>query len=82
MKRFIVKESQLFEYIENKKAEKVFYYIVEQIYKNKKYLKENVSHIGANQSIIDVFRNKKLITPRVKEMLVSHNIINEKYEII
>jgi hypothetical protein len=82
MKRFILTESQLREYVENKKAEKVFYNILEQIHKNEKYLNENVSHKKANQSVIDRFKNKKLLTPKVSEMLVKHKIINETYEII
>lgn len=82
MKRFILTESQLREYVENKKAEKVFYDILEQIHKNEKYLNENVSHKKANQSVIDRFKNKKLLTPKVSEMLVKHKIINETYEII
>ena len=36
MKRFIVTEAQLMEYIENKKAEKVFYSILERLHKNSK----------------------------------------------
>jgi len=82
MKKFIVTESQLREYVERKKAEKVFYDIVEQIHKNQKFLKENVSHKGANQSIIDKFKKKELITPKVHEMLIKFKIADENYEII
>ena len=82
MKRFIVTESQLREYVKNKKAEKVFYDIVEQINKNQRFLSENVSHKKANQSIIDSFKTKKLITPKVNEMLIKYKITNENYEII
>ena len=82
MKRIILKESQLIEYIENKKAEKVFYDILEQIHKNEKFLNENVSHIKANQSVINTFNNKKLITQKVHELLIKHKIVNENYEII
>ena len=82
MKRYIVTESQLREYVENKKAEKVFYRIIEHIHKNQKFLSENVSHIKANQSVIESYKKKNLITPKVHEMLVKYKIINEKYEII
>lgn len=82
MKRIILTESQLREYVENKKAEKVFYNILELIHRNEKYLTESVSHKKANQSIIDRFKNKKLLTLKVSEMLIKHKIINETYEII
>jgi hypothetical protein len=82
MKRFILTESQLKEYVERKKAEKTYYDIVERLYKNKKFLKENISHDSVNQSTIDDFKRKNLITPRVEEMLIKHKIINQKHEII
>jgi hypothetical protein len=82
MKRFILKESQLIEYVENKKADKIYYDILEHIHKNQKYLNENVSHKNANQSVIDRFKSKKLINQKVFEMLVKHKIMNENYEII
>jgi hypothetical protein len=82
MKRIIVKKEHLKEFVEKKKAEKVFYDIVESLHKNVKFLNENVSHKKANQSIIDNYMRKNLITPRVCEMLVKHKIINEKCEII
>jgi len=82
MKRFIVTKEQLIEYVERKKAEKIFYSIVESMHMNVKLLNENVSHKKANQSVIDNFKRKKLITPRVQEMLIKHKIMNEKYEII
>jgi hypothetical protein len=82
MKRFILTEAQLVEYVEFKKAEKIFYDIIEQIHKNQKFLKEDVSIKGANQSVIDSFNKKKLITPRVQGMLVKFKVANEKCEII
>jgi len=82
MKRFLVTKAQLNEYIENKKAEKVFWEIVESLHKNTKFLNENVSRDKANQSVIKDFERKNLITPRVNEMLVKHNIIDQKSEII
>ena len=82
MKRIIVTESQLKEYVDNKKAEKIFYDIVEQIHKNEKFLTENVSHKNANQSVIDSFTARKLITPRVAEMLIKNKITDKLGEII
>ena len=82
MKRFIVTNKQLSEYVENKKAEKVYYDILECLHKNMKNLNESVSLKGANQSVIDNFKRKNLITPKVQEMLIKHKIIDEKHEII
>lgn len=82
MKRFIIKKKQLNEFVEIKKAEKVFFDIVESLHKNSKYLNENVSVKKANQSVIDDFKRKNLITPRVQEMLVKYKIMDEKHEII
>jgi len=81
MKRFIVKKEQLNEYVEKKKADKIFYDIVEQLYFNNKLLNENVSVAKANQTIIDNYNRKGLITPMVFEMLTKYKILNEKYEI-
>lgn len=82
MKRFIVTKEQLNEYIEKKKSEKIFNQIVEDLNKNAKLLSENVSHNKVNQSVIDNYKRKNLITPRIQEMLLNKKIINEKYEII
>ena len=82
MKRFIVTKKQLSEYVENKKAEKIYYDIMEYLHNNMKNLNEGVSIKGANQSVIDNFRRKNLITPKVHEMLIKHKIIDEKHEII
>jgi len=82
MKRFIVTKKQLNEYVEIKKAEKVFFDIVESLYKNTKFLHENVSVKKANQSIIDDFKRRNLITPAVQEMLVKYKIIDEKHKIM
>jgi len=82
MRKFILKKSQLKEYIEIKKADKIFYDIVEQIHNNKKFLNENISQKKANQSIIDSFRKKNLITPKVHNLLVKHKLVNENYQII
>jgi len=82
MKRFIVTKEQLTEYVEKKKAEKIFYDIIESLHKNVKFLNEGVSHEKANQSVIADYERKNLITPRVHEMLVKHKIIDQKREII
>lgn len=82
MRKIIVTESQLNEYVEKKRAEKIFYNIVEALHKNVKMLNEDVSHKKANQSVIDNFRRKNLITSRVQEMLVKNKIVNENCEII
>jgi len=82
MKKFIVTQVQLNEYVEKKKSEKIFYDILESLHKNVKFLNENVSHKKANQSVVEDYERKNLITPRVYEMLVKHKIINQKSEII
>jgi hypothetical protein len=82
MKRFIVKKQQLVEYVEKKKTDKVYYDIMIDLHKNMKNLNENISLKKANQSVIDRYNIKGLITPRVNEMLIKYNIIDEKREII
>lgn len=82
MKKFIVTKKQINEYVERKRSEKVFYNILEEMYKSKKYLNENVSRERVNQTIINNFKRKDLITPRVHEMLIKYKVINENYEII
>jgi hypothetical protein len=82
MKRFIVTKQQLVEYVEKKKTDKVFFDIVEHLHRNTKLLKENVSHKKANQSIIDDYNRKNMITPKVQEMLITSKIINENNEIL
>jgi len=82
MKRLIVKKQQLNEYVERKKADKVFYEILERLHVNTKLLTENVSHKKVNQSVIDDYRRKNLITPRISEMLIKNKIINENSEIL
>jgi len=82
MKKFIVKKEQLNEYVETKKADKVFYEILGALHENMKNLNENVSLKGANQTVIDNYERKGLITSRVNEMLIKYNIVDEKREII
>lgn len=82
MKKFIVKKEHLIEYVDRKKSDKTFYDILERLHKNSKMLNENISHVKANQSVIDDFKRKNLITPKVFETLIKFKIINENYEII
>ena len=82
MRKIIVTKAQLKEYVETKQAEKVFYEIVADLHLNRKNLNENVSINGANQSVIDNYKRKNLITPKVNEMLIKYGVINEKREII
>jgi hypothetical protein len=82
MRKFIVTRAQLNEYIENKKAEKVFYDIVADLHNNQKFLNESISKERVNQSVIDNYVRKNLITPKVNEMLVKHGIINENRQIL
>jgi hypothetical protein len=82
MKRFILTEAQLLEYVEIKKSEKIFYDILEDLHKNVKFLNENISCEKANRTVIENYRRKNLLTPRVTEMLIKNKIINEKSEII
>ncbi len=82
MRTFIVRKEHLIEYVERKKAEKIFESIILDIYKTNKQLNENVSRTKANQDIINLYKKKKLVTPKVEEMLIKHKIINEKHEII
>jgi len=82
MKRFLVTKTQLNEYVEKKKTEKVFYDIMEKLHENVKFLNENVSHKKVNQSLIEDYKRKNLITPKVYDMLLKNKVINVKYEII
>ena len=82
MKRYIITEAQLKEYVEKKRAEKTFSEIWDSLYKNTKFLKENVSLKKANQSIINSFNNDGKLTPKVCELLIKRKIINENNEII
>lgn len=82
MRTYIVTKKQLNEYIEKKKTQKVFYEIMESLHTNVKMLNENVSHKKANQSVIDNYKRKNLMTPLVYEMLVKNKIIDEKHQII
>ena len=82
MNTYILTEAQLQEYVETKKSEKIFYDILENLHKNVKFLNENISCQRASQTIIENYKRKDLLTPRVIEMLIKNKIINEKHEII
>lgn len=82
MRRFIVTKEQLDEYVEKKRTEKVFYDIVADLHETNKFLNESISKDRVNQSVIDNYGRKNLITPKVNEMLVKYGIVNEKREII
>ncbi len=82
MRRFIVTEKQLSEYVETKRAEKIFCEIVEKLHNNGKYLNENISRNKINKAVIDDYKRKNLITPKVFEMLKGGKIIDENYEIL
>jgi len=82
MRRLIVTKKQLNEFVEAKKAEKVFYEIVEELHKNGKFLNESISKTKANKAVIENYKRKKLITPKVFEMLIKSKIIDESYEIL
>ena len=81
-KKYIITKKQLNEYVERKRAEKVFYDILLEMHKGRKVLNENVSLKKINQTIINNFKRKDLITPKVHEMLVKYGVINENSEII
>ena len=82
MKRFIVKKQQLIEYVEKKKSDKVFYDILEHLNRNMSLLTENVSHKKANQSVIDDYVRRNVITQKVAEMLIKYKITDETGQII
>ena len=82
MKTFILKKSQLENFINNKKNKNIVDEILETIGNNNKFLNENISSKKINQDYIDNLKRKNIITPKIREMLMSHNIINENNEII
>lgn len=82
MARFKITKKQLNGYVKRKRNDKIFSEIVTQLHKNSKLLTEIVSHEKANQSVIDDYKRKNLISPKVFEMLISYKIINENYEIL
>jgi hypothetical protein len=81
-KRIILTEAQLQDYVERKKAEKIVGAILEDMNKNSKYLNEQISLTNANKTVLENYRRKKLLTPRVEKMLKEYSIVDEKGEII
>jgi hypothetical protein len=77
MKRIIVTEEQLREYVEKKKAEKIFNAILEDMHLNSKKLNENISITKANQTVVENYKRKKLLTPKVRKMLEEYNLFEE-----
>ncbi len=77
MRTLIITKQQLKEYVERKRAEKTFYNIVADLHKNSKFLNENVLCSKANMTVIENYKRKNLITPRVFEMLIKNKIITE-----
>lgn len=81
-KRIIVTKEQLNEYIERKKAEKVFGSILNEMHENSKYLKESISLEKANQTVIDKYESRKQLNSYVQKLLEDNNIIDSKGRII
>ena len=82
MKKFIVTKEQLKEYVENKKAEKIFHSILKDMNKNSKFLNENVSINKANQTVIENYKLKKLLSPKVTNMLIEYGLTDDNGQII
>lgn len=82
MKKIILTEQQLKDYIERKKAQKTFNSILTDMYNNSKNLNENISINKANQTIIENYRLKNLLTPDVLKMLNEYGLTNNKGQII
>ena len=78
----IVTEQQLKEYVEKKKAQKTFDAILEDMHKNSKNLNENISVIKANQLVIENYKRKKMLTPRVQELLKEHKLLDENVDMV
>ncbi|MFW6246603.1 MAG: hypothetical protein ACOC22_00305 [bacterium] len=81
-KRYIITQKQLNEYVEKKQAEKIFFNIIVDLQKNTKFLNENTLKEKANQTVINDYRRRGLISPIVENMLKTAKIINENNEII
>ncbi len=81
-KRIIVTKSQLKEYVERKKAEKTFCSIIESLHKNAQFLGERISLEKSNQTVIENYRRKNLVTPHVEKLLEEYGVLNDKGQII
>ena len=82
IKRIIVTKNQLNEYFQRKKSQKIFEHILEDMYENSKKLNENISLDKANQSIIEYYKNKKLLTPKVIKLLKEHHLMSNNNQIL
>ena len=82
MKIFIVTRAQLNEYIERKKAKKVFHSILERMNKNSKFLSKQISINKANQTVIESYKSRKLLSKKVSNILVEYGLIDDKGQII
>lgn len=81
-RRIIVTENQLKNYVNYKKDNKVFYEIVEAIYRNNKNINENMSKRKINQTIIDYYDKIGLLTESVVKMLGEHGLTDKNNNII
>lgn len=82
MKRFIVTKQQLEEYVEKKRAEKIFDAILVDLFENSKKISGNVSITKANQTVIENYKRKKMLTPKVQKMLIEYKIIDEDTKVL
>lgn len=82
MKKIIVTKKQLNEYVQRKKNLKTYYAIVESLYSNSKFLNENVSLKKANQSVIDTYQKRGVITNEVFNLLRKNNIVDNNCKIL
>jgi len=81
-KKYIITKKQLQEYVEKKQAEKIFFNIVEELHNNNKFLNENTFKQKVNQTTINNYKRRGLLSPLVEDMLKKAKILNEKQEII
>lgn len=81
-KRIIVTEAQLNEYIERKKAKKIFGEILKEMYNNSKHLDSKISLNNANQTIIESYKRKNLLNKHVQNLLKENMITDDKGQII
>ncbi len=80
MKKFIVTEEQLREYIEKKKAQKVFDKILESMYLQTKHLLIPAKDV--QNAVLEEFRRKNQITPKVEELLKEHNLLGDNTKVL
>lgn len=73
-KRIILKKSQLEEYINKKKSQKIYEEIMVKLYHNVKFLNESINLNKANKSIIDFYEKNGKLNDSVKKLLKTNNI--------